>query len=168
MICDKNTLLIKKRNRYLEFSTSFLSLSCLKHTRLMGHIAHLQKTFLSNKHFTSRLVKHCYYVILEREIFKCNQCIFAILLLSVGPFTFEQPWIPLNQGYFVPLSVKICPVALERMIFKCHQCVFTISRLSLLGKGHGPSTEQTWIPFIQGCFVPRFSWDFPWDSGEDF
>ena len=27
--------------------------------------------------------------------------------------------------------------------------------LSLLGEGHDPSFEQTWIPFKQGCFVPR-------------
>ena len=27
-------------------------------------------------------------------------------------------------------------------------------KLSPLGKGRGPSFEQTWIPFTQGCFVP--------------
>ena len=36
--------------------------------------------------------------------------------------------------------------------FKC--CIFTISLLSSLGKGHGPSFEQIWIPSTQGCFVP--------------
>ena len=28
------------------------------------------------------------------------------------------------------------------------------SLLSPLGKGHGPSFEQTWFPITQGCFVP--------------
>ena len=31
---------------------------------------------------------------------------------------------------------------------------FAISLLSPLGKGHGPSFEQIWIPITQGCFVP--------------
>ena len=31
---------------------------------------------------------------------------------------------------------------------------FIISLLSSLGKGRGPSFEQTWISFTQGCFVP--------------
>ena len=31
---------------------------------------------------------------------------------------------------------------------------FPFSWLSPLGKGRGPSFEQTWIPFIQGCSVP--------------
>ena len=31
---------------------------------------------------------------------------------------------------------------------------FAISQLSPLGKGQGPSFQQTWIPFTQGCFVP--------------
>ena len=31
---------------------------------------------------------------------------------------------------------------------------FTISLLSTLGKGRGPSFEQSWISFNQGCFAP--------------
>ena len=34
------------------------------------------------------------------------------------------------------------------------QCIFAISQLSPFAKGRGPSTEQTWIPFTQGWFVP--------------
>ena len=34
------------------------------------------------------------------------------------------------------------------------QCIFAISKLSPLGKGCGPSFDQTWIPFTKGCFIP--------------
>ena len=46
-------------------------------------------------------------------------------------------------------------VVLERKILKFRQCIFAILLLSFLGKGNGPSIEQTWIPFKQGCFVPK-------------
>ena len=45
-------------------------------------------------------------------------------------------------------------VVLEKNIFKFHQRIFAISLLSPLGKGQGPSFEQTSILFTQGCFVP--------------
>ena len=31
-----------------------------------------------------------------------------------------------------------------------------ISLLATLGREQGPSFERTWMPFIQGCFVPSF------------
>ena len=40
--------------------------------------------------------------------------------------------------------VEIGPVFLEEK---------TLKFKSLLWKGRGPSFEQTWIPFIQGCFM---------------
>ena len=52
----------------------------------------------------------------------------------------------------VPSLVEIGPVVLEKKIFKFCQCIFAISLFSPLQKGHGPSFEQTWITFIQGCF----------------
>ena len=67
---------------------------------------------------------------------------------------FIWTWIPFTQGCFVPSLVEIGPVVLEKKIFKFCQCIFTISSLSPLGKGRGPSFEQIWIPFTQGCFVP--------------
>ena len=70
-----------------------------------------------------------------------------------GP-SFEQTWIPFTQGCFVPSLVEIGSVVLERKFFKICQCIFAISQLSPLGKGQGPSFEQTWIPFTQGYFVP--------------
>ena len=45
-------------------------------------------------------------------------------------------------------------VVQEKKIFKFHQCILAISQLSPLGRGQGPSFEQTEIPFTQGCLVP--------------
>ena len=97
-------------------------------------------------------------VVLEKKIFKFHQCIFTISKLfpfgkGRGP-SFEQTWIPFIQGCFVPSLVEIGSVVLEKKIFKFCQCIFAISQLSPLGKGRGPSFEQTWIPFTRGCFVP--------------
>ena len=49
--------------------------------------------------------------------------------------------------------VEISNWVLEK-ISRLPQCILTISQLSPLEKGGGPSIEQTWIPFTQGCFVP--------------
>ena len=54
----------------------------------------------------------------------------------------------------MPSLVEIGPVVLEEKIFKYFQYNFTCSLLFPLGKGRGPSFQQTWIPFTQGCFVP--------------
>ena len=54
----------------------------------------------------------------------------------------------------MPSLVEIDPVVLKKKIFKVGQCIFAISLLFPLGKGPGPSFDQTWIPFTQGCFVP--------------
>ena len=85
---------------------------------------------------------------IRRRFFKLRQCIFAISLsypLRKGRCPlFEQIWIPITQGYFVPSFVELGPVVLKK-ILKVHQCIFAISLLSPLGKGHGPSFEQTWI-----------------------
>ena len=83
---------------------------------------------------------------------------FAISLLyplgnGRGP-SFEQTWIPITQGCFVPSLDEIGPVVLENTIFKVRQCLFAISLLFSLGKGRGPSFEKTWIPITQRCFVP--------------
>ena len=41
----------------------------------------------------------------------------------------------------------------RRRFLKFVNVFFAISWLLPLGKGSGPSFEQTWIPFTQGCFV---------------
>ena len=85
-------------------------------------------------------------VVLEKKILQLVQCIYAISLLS--PFEikrdplFEQTCIPFNQGCFVPSYAEIGPVVLVKN-FIFHQCIFTISLLSHLGKGLGPSFEET-------------------------
>ena len=48
---------------------------------------------------------------------------------------------------------EIGTVVLKKM-FKFCPC-FSISLLPPLGKGHGPSFEQIWIPFIKGCLLSR-------------
>ena len=53
-----------------------------------------------------------------------------------------QVWLKLDQWYW------------RRRFLKFHQCIYKISLLSLLGKECGPSLEETWIAFTQGCFVP--------------
>ena len=42
----------------------------------------------------------------------------------------------------------------SRRFLKSFQCIFTISQLSPLWERCGPSFEQTWIAFTQGCSVP--------------
>ena len=64
-------------------------------------------------------------------------------------------WINLNPLYlrilwFFTSLVEIGPVVLEKMIFKIHNFVFISPT-----KRVGPSFKQTWIPFTQGCFVPK-------------
>ena len=54
----------------------------------------------------------------------------------------------------MPSLVELGPVVLEKKFFKSCQFNFIISQLSPLWEGFGPSFEQTWIPFTQGCFVP--------------
>ena len=65
---------------------------------------------------------------------KFNQCILAISQLSplgkgYGPL-FEQCWIPLIQGCFVPSLVEIGLMVLKGKNFKFRQCAFAILLLS--------------------------------------
>ena len=96
-------------------------------------------------------------MVVEKKILKFSQCIFAISFLSLlekghGPSS-EQTWIPFAKEYFVPNFVEIGQVVLEKKNSKFRQCFFTISWLSPLGKERGPSFDQSWIPFTQGCFM---------------
>ena len=82
-------------------------------------------------------------------------CTYTEIPLKQGHgLWFEQSWILVTQGCFKPSLVEIGPAVLEKKIFKCCQCNFTILQLSPLVRGNGPSFEQTWIPFTQGCFMP--------------
>ena len=67
---------------------------------------------------------------------------------------FKQSWIPFTEGCIVSNLVKIGPEVLDKNIFKCCQCNLAFLLLSPLKKMCGPSYEQNWIPFTQGCFVP--------------
>ena len=105
--------------------------------------------------------------------FKVCQYIFTISLLSplekrpfiwtniiISPWKRALPfiWTNLNPHHPRMLCAKFgwnySPVVLKNKIFKVCQCIFSISLLSPLGKGRGPSFEQTWITITQECFVP--------------
>ena len=83
----------------------------------------------------------------RRRFLNVCQCILAFSQLSLlgkgRGHSFEQTWIPFTQGCFVTSLVEIGSVVLEKKIFKFWQCIFAISQLSPLGKGQGPSFEQT-------------------------
>ena len=91
----------------------------------------------------------------EEEFWKVS---FAISLLSPLEKTwdpsFEQNWILFTQRCFVPSLVEISPLVLEKKQFKFRQCIFPILLSSPLGKGRGPSFEQTRILFTRECLVP--------------
>ena len=53
------------------------------------------------------------------------------------------PYFCFNKGCFVPSFVEIGLVVPEGKSFKFSQCIFAISLLAPLGKGCGPSFEQT-------------------------
>ena len=91
--------------------------------------------------------------------FKYFQFKFTILLLSPlrerrGP-SFEQAWFPSIQGVLCYVWFKLARWFCIKIFLKYFQCNFTFSLLSFLGKGRGPSFEQTWIPLPKDalCYV---------------
>ena len=91
-----------------------------------------------------------------------------------GP-SFEQIWIPFNQGCIVPNLVEIGRMVLE--IFEFRQYIFAIVNIFslflnyfLFGKGWGPSFEQTrmnWMNLLHPRMLcAKFSWNWPSGSGK--
>ena len=116
----------------------------LQNKRPMGHIAHQSKQFKSINTYD--------YIITLIKWRKKN-------FINFIGFSFEKR----NQNHESPLpKYALCQDCLKLaqwfwrrgFFFKFRQCIFAISKLSPLGKGWGPSFEQTWIPFTPGCFVP--------------
>ena len=90
--------------------------------------------------------------------------IYFFFFFNISPWKrTESQSFPITQGCFMPCLVEISTVVLEKQIFKFHKCNSAILLLSPLGRGRGPSFEQTWIPFTQGCF----GWNWPSGSGEE-
>ena len=100
---------------------------------------------------------------------KMAQWFWKRFLSFINVFTLFRNYLPLEKGGALHLNKPespspknaLCQVWLKlaqwfwkRRFFKFCQCVFAISYLSPLGKGRGPSFEQTWIPFTQEPFVP--------------
>ena len=90
--------------------------------------------------------------------FKISSILYIFTTSNLSPHgkergsSFEQTWTPFTKGCFVPSSVIICPVVLKKKILKFRQLIFAIYLLSPLGKEHGPSFEQIWVPFTERCF----------------
>ena len=96
-----------------------------------------------------------------------------------GPFATLLTWetVPINTflqsyDYTITLILKVLipkeigPEVLDKKIFKYLPCIFLL--LSLLGKGYGPSFEQTWIPFTNiRMLCAKFCWNWPGGSGEE-
>ena len=96
---------------------------------------------------------------------KEKKTLFTLWALDCS--SFEQTWILFTQWCFVPNLVEIGPAVLEKKHFKFRQCIFTISLLSPLGKGLGPSFEQTWILITPRRHCAKFGWNWPSESGEE-
>ena len=96
-------------------------------------------------------------VVLER-IFKFRQCIFAISQLS--PLVkgrvpslnkFESPS---SEDAFCQVWLKLAQWFWRRRFFNFVNVCWIFRNYLPLVKGLGPSFEQTWMPFAQGCIVP--------------
>ena len=60
-----------------------------------------------------------------------------------------------NQRFFVlSLVAWNWPNSSEKKIFKFRQYIFAFLILPPFEKRQGPALEWTWIPILQGCFVP--------------
>ena len=119
----------------------------------MGHIAHPRNQ--------THLLKA---MIISQHWFGEEKTIISFLISEWSLFV--KPWVSFTKGCFVTSLVEIGPVVLEKKMFKFRQCIFAIALLSPLRKGHGPSSEQTWIPFTQGCLC-MFGWNLPSGSWEE-
>ena len=99
-------------------------------------------------------------VVLENKIFKYRQSILAIWLSSPPPgkrrgLLFEKKIeSPLPKKALCQVWFRMAQWFLRRSFFYFPQCIFAVWLLSPLGKMHGPSFEQTSIPYTQVWFVP--------------
>ena len=85
-------------------------------------------------------------------------CCFII----ISPLKRAWPFIYTKMNPLHPKSlVEIGQVVLEKMIFKFCQCIVAIVLSFPLWKGHGPSFELIWIPFIKGYFKQSLVKIFP-------
>ena len=84
--------------------------------------------------------------VVRNKIFKVPQCIFAIsfyLLLEKGLVLYSNELeFPSSKDALCQVWLIFGPMVLKKIFIVC-QCIFAISLLSPLGKGQGPSFEQT-------------------------
>ena len=119
----------------------------------MGHIAHLRKQFKS-------LNKYVYIITLIQRRKK------KTLWEFIGS-SFEQTWIPFNQGCFVPSLVEIDWVVLEKKILKFRQCIFTICVIISSWKRAGPFIWTNWNPLHSRMLCAKIGWNWLSCSGEE-
>ena len=92
-----------------------------------------------------------------RKILKCFQYDFNrfhyFLLLTLLYSSFEE----IKKFESPSPKDALCQVW-SKLALKCwrKKIEYFIFPLTPLGKGCGPSFEQTWIPITQGCFVSNF------------
>ena len=100
--------MVYPRNQFKSMNTFEQSYDYINilYKRSMGHIAYLWKQFKSIKTYN-----HIKMLITRRKK----------ILFTLWQFTgssFEQTWIPIIQGCFVPSLVEISPAVLEKKIFE--------------------------------------------------
>ena len=93
-----------------------------------------------------------------RSFFWMYFCNFFILFSPFGKRCGPSIWTNLNplhpRRHFTNVWLKLAQSSFFFLNF-CNFNAFSILHSYLpLEKGQGPSFEQIWIPFIQGCFVP--------------
>ena len=106
--------------------------------RPMGHIAHLRKPFKSINTYD--------YII---TLIKRRKKTLSILVLYLKKLESPSP------------KEAFCQYCLKLAQWFCRRGFFNFVNVFLLFRHHlpfemgrGPSFEETWTPFTQGCFVP--------------
>ena len=74
--------------------------------------------------------------------------------MRIERFLLVKPWVSSPKYALCKVWLKLALWFWRRKSLKFCQCSFIFSKLSTLGKGHGPSFERTWNPFTKGCYVP--------------
>ena len=93
----------------------------------------------------------------EKDLHIVNECSLfrhSLPLEKGGALLMNKLESPLTKDSLCQVWVKSGPFVLKKTISKFRKCIFTVSLLSPPPPGRGPLLEQTWVPIIQGCFVP--------------
>ena len=132
---------MKKIDAQINLDTTF------SYKRPMGHIAHLRKQLKSINTWLYHTVNQ------EKKRRKTHFLLFEKqMVLHLNKLESPSPKDAMCKGCF-KLAQWFWRRGFLEKTFKFTWCIFALSWLSPLGKKRGPSFEQNWIPFTQGCFV---------------